>query len=198
MGLGEPCGFRKEGRSSIRRPRRMPPKMPSTHEALIEFFARTSGDPGAAPAMLVAHLRRLDAIVQALKASPLAPGIRIFGSATRRDGMVPGDIDAFVAVPEGLAPAVRKAAFDALLRLTEGDNHGLFDPFRLMRPAGVAESVLVTRGPAREANRWVKAEPATAAAIERAGRAGIPVAEFGRRFVAEFAPAEEPVALPTP
>jgi hypothetical protein len=194
----ETCGFHRSGGTSDRGRKPLdprPPSMPQTPEALIRFFTGVHGDAAAAAERLAMHVARLDTLVQALKDSPLAPGIRIFGSAVSApEGQIPGDIDAFIVTPDGLDPAVRKAAYAAILRLTEGDNYGLFDPFRTMR-SGVRETrVLVTRGDVRQANTWIKADPTTAWAITQAGHAGVPVEAFSRRFADELAP----VAAPAP
>lgn len=130
---------------------------------------------------IIAHLRRLDSIMDALRESPLASSIRIFGSASSK--RVPGDIDAFLEEPLDF-PADKLEAVhrDILALAVKGGyrgNYGSFDPFLLSR-----EGVLLTRndGDSSYNVAWKKASRKSAEELVSAGRLGIPVLEFKRRF----------------
>lgn len=119
------------------------------------------------------RLERLDRIVDALKANPLAPGIRIFGSAL--ESSTPNDIDCLY---EGEINAQK--GIGALVRLAFADgNYGYLDPFAI-GPDGT----LFVRNAERPT--WDMARQSTAAGILRAGRAGTPVLEFDRRLADEW------------
>jgi hypothetical protein len=161
--------------------------MPSTQAELIDFYRRAFGERiGGPEAMLAAQLDKLDSIVATLKSSPIASSIRIFGSAVHAEhGMVPGDIDVFLEAPFHVPLEERGPAIFAILELTEGDNYGFLDAFRLVKPQWQAP-VLLVRGEARVRNQWVGANKKSADAIVEAGRAGIPILEFERRFRDEY------------
>lgn len=132
----------------------------------------------------LAHLEKLDRIVDGLKANPLASRIRIFGSALQKD--VPGDIDAFYEGPSDIDKSVRDAALHAYLMLAvQGGyhgNYGYMDPFVLGK-----DGILFGRNERYDSSTaWRRCHAGTMRAMIAAGRAGTPVLEFQRRFAAEW------------
>lgn len=124
------------------------------------------------------HLERLDRIVAALKANPLAPYMRIFGSALTADR--PGDIDCFCEGPFDLDQETRSAAIRSYLALAaENGNYGSFDPFLLNNKHLFVRN---DNGDAVWNIAWNDACRETAQSIIAAGRAGVPVLDFTRRF----------------
>ena len=125
----------------------------------------------------------LHQVLDALRDSPLAPYIRIFGSAAKTPwDKLPGDIDAFVDLNEvKLEPELRKQATADLLRLAE-KHYGSFDPFVSVtkrigtHPTGkpVFQQVLWTRDV--YARQWVVAKHK--GKLTAAGRAGTPLSSL--------------------
>jgi len=141
------------------------------------------------PEQTLTHLRKLDRIVAALKANPLAPHIRIFGSALHKD--VPGDIDAFCEGPSDLPePTHADAARSYLLLAVKGGyhgNYGCFDPFLL-----TLSGKLYSRNERYDAGiDWVRAKRDTGRQIIEAGRLGTPVLGFDRRLADEWLTQQE-------
>jgi len=124
---------------------------------------------------------KLDAIIDALKQNPLAPRIRIFGSAIT-DKDLPGDIDAFFEGPSGLGKEQFREAITQYLRLGArgSGNYGLFDPFWLRKTKLLGEwkSELYVRND--EGTAWMYAQQQVE--LTKAGRAGVPVLSFDKKF----------------
>jgi predicted nucleotidyltransferase len=120
------------------------------------------------------------AIFERLQASPLAPHIRVFGSAAIH-GSDPKDVDIFVDfnVPSGKAEISRSGRAD-LLKIAK-DFYGHFDPYFLVG------STLFTRN--AEATGWITAK--NAPALIEAGKAGVSLSDLMSR-----APTVESVTPP--
>ncbi len=112
----------------------------------------------------LAHLLRLRAALAALRASPLAERIRVFGSAARRDepARVPGDLDVFVDAVDG--PDMR-----VLLRL-------MIRFWPQIDGFVVWNGMLMCRTPSADGRilSWMPVERRVATLL-KAGRAGIPL-----------------------
>lgn len=145
--------------------------------------------------LLLQKLTRLDRIVVALRRHPCASAIKIFGSAVNEPTSIPGDIDAFLDLREA-SYADTLERYTQMRRLlaiaTDGGyhgNYGYFDPFVFhrgrLKTRSIHEDYLNVC--------WIFAQ--NAEAITLAGRAGIPLADFTRSFVAEFAPPSEVSSL---
>lgn len=153
----------------------------------LEFFENLTGWSSTGRfEVALEQLTKLDRIVTALKENPLAPWIRIFGSAANEVDLIPGDIDAFVELDlVDLPKGIRHLAINQFLLLAvEGGyhgNYGMFDPFLLDK-----NRKLFTRneGTSRYSTGWIAAEKQIA--IAKAGRGGIPVLDFCRKFATEF------------
>jgi hypothetical protein len=155
---------------------------------------------------LRASLATLDAVVAAVRANPLAPYIRVFGSAAAKPGEIPGDIDVFLdrvaANEDGVdAEALKQASADLIAVARR--HYGWLDAFMLgrakktvQRDGGmVSEWVPTLFVRNDEATGWIEAKKARE--LLAAARAGTPIAEFGRVFVDEFAAALEPSGTET-
>jgi len=145
----------------------------STMTRLAEGVEGIEGDTPA-------DMTHIHNVLSALRKNPLAPFIRIFGSAGKvPPEKVPGDIDAFVDLSEvTLDPQTRKQAVNDLLAIAF-KNYGAFDPFILTKknvgkdPDGkpIIHMKLWTRDD--HAQSWIVAN--RGAALTKAGRAGIPL-----------------------
>jgi predicted nucleotidyltransferase len=169
--------------------------MASAPAEYMDFLRRAYGCSRPAEDLFRERLERLDGIVDALRANPLASCMRVFGSAAANPDQIPGDIDIFVDFRStDAARQIREQALSELLLLAVAGgyhgNYGSFDPFVLNR-----QGVLYCRngGPTRYSVGWQKA--GRAQELIAAGRAGIPLPDFTRRFQKEFL---EDQARPTP
>src|SRR5690606_36738008 len=124
-----------------------------------------------------------------LKANPLAPHIRIFGSALHKD--VPGDIDAFYEGPSDLPePTHSEAARAYLLLAVKGGyqgNYACFDPFLLT----LSGKLYIRNERYDAAIDWVLASQDTARELVEAGLLGTLVLEFDRRLSDEWLAQQE-------
>jgi predicted nucleotidyltransferase len=169
--------------------------MATSRDDSIAYLKRLYGKD--AETQFTARMERLDAVIEALRANGMAPWIKVFGSAVAKADQVPGDIDVFVDLADvQIDPAARKEAIWNLLQLSVAGgyhgNYGLFDPFVLNR-----KGVLSTRNEAdsRLNVAWQRAQEADA--IIAAGRAGMPLATFARRFHEQFGKPAETREVPT-
>jgi hypothetical protein len=129
-----------------------------------------------------ADMDHLHSVLSALRKSPLAPFIRIFGSAGQVPATkVPGDIDAFIDMSEvALDNETRKEATRDLLAIAAA-NYGSFDPFILTKkhvgtdPDGKPVVHLMLWSRDDNARSWIPSK--NAVKLTKAGRAGIPLSE---------------------
>jgi len=134
-------------------------------------------------------------VLNELRANPLAPYIRVFGSAAVKPlKKIPGDIDIFVdASRVSLSPEQRKEGTRALLA-TAHKHYGYLDPFIL-----ISKKITDDRGdgkPIVQRTLYVRDERATswvpakhAGAIIRAGMTGTLLKDLPEFDLAERAPA---------
>jgi predicted nucleotidyltransferase len=136
----------------------------------------------------------LHAVLEELRANPLAPFVRVFGSAAVKPlKKIPGDIDIFVdASRVTLSREERKQGTRALLQ-TAHKHYGYLDPFIL-----ITKKLMTDRGDGKPhiqrtlyvrdeyATSWVPAK--NAGAIIRAGMSGTPLSDLQEFDLAERAP----------
>jgi hypothetical protein len=127
------------------------------------------------------NARRLDRILDELSISAFADAITVFGSVTTNKPL-PADIDIFIDLHRVTLPPLECGyALRGIIALAYHGgyhgNYGFLDPFYLTK-----KNALFTRDASYPA--WVEADKSTAAAIITAGRAGIPILSFSRRYAA--------------
>lgn len=137
-----------------------------------ELSARYSNMPGGSTWLIATRVKRLDAIITALRSNAYAPEMKVFGSAAEEPDKLPNDIDIFIDTKHMVFDsAVFNKALSEILSIARR-YPGMLDPFVLHN------GKLWTRD--SESSKWIKAKNPKDLAI--AGRKGIPLTLFDRNF----------------